>query len=73
MTSKLELINKSIRSMSKNEQLAMLEEIRRDRKRSKAPIVRERKQLTEMDKLLKVIDKMPEEQRVAMIAALQAQ
>lgn len=73
MTSKLERIHKDIKSMTREEQFSMLEEIRRDRKRSKAPIVKERKQLSLADKLRKQIENMPEEQKAAMIAALQEQ
>lgn len=68
--SKLEELRKSILSMSRDEQMAMLRKVREDRKLSKAPIVKERKQVQENSKIVKMFEGLSDAEREALLAQL---
>jgi hypothetical protein len=70
MSSRLELLRKSILDMTDEEKFDMLRAVRADRKQSKAPVVRERKVKKDGDKMVKIMDSMTPEARAALLASL---
>jgi hypothetical protein len=70
MSSRLELLRKSILDMTDEEKFDMLRAVRADRKQSKAPVVRERKVKKDGDKMVKIMDSMSPEARAALLASL---
>ena len=71
--SKLDRLQKSILDMTHDERMAMLHLVREDRKLSKMPIVREKKQAVKSDAFEKMIQAMSPEERLALLAQLGAQ
>lgn len=71
--SKLEQLRTSLLNMSDDDKLSMIRKIREDRKLSKAPIVKERKQHETGGKLTKMIDALSEEDRAALLEELAKQ
>ena len=70
MTSRLELLRKSILDMTDEEKFDMIRSVRQDRKQSKAPVVREKKVKKDGDKMVKLLDSLTPEARAALIASL---
>lgn len=70
MATRLELLKKSILSMSMEEKFEIIRDVRESRKMSKQPIVKERKAREARTATDKMIDKMSVAEKAALMAML---